>query len=64
MYIVNAPSSIYIPWQMAKKFMEESTAKKMQFIKKQIPEGLREHAHIEQIEAKYGGSANNISQYW
>jgi len=64
MYIVNAPSSIYIPWQMAKKFMEESTAKKMQFIKKQVPEGLKEHAHTEQIEVKYGGSADNVTQFW
>jgi len=64
MYIVNAPTSVYIPWQMAKKFMEESTAKKMQFSKKQIPEALLEHAHLEQLEVKYGGKVSDNTQYW
>jgi len=64
MYIVNTPTTIYIPFQMAKKFLEESTVNKIQFIKKQIPEPMFLHVNKEQVEEKYGGTAKNIEKYW
>jgi len=64
MYIVNAPSSVYIPWQMAKKFLQEATVKKIQFYKQQCPEPLFEHANKDQVERKYGGTAPDRKIYW
>lgn len=64
MYIVNAPSSVYVPWQMAKKFLQEATVKKIQFYKQQVPEPLFEHANRDQVEKKYGGNAPDLKLYW
>jgi len=64
MYIVNAPSCVYLPWQMFKRFMQEATVKKIQFIKQQAPTPLFEHANREQVEEKYGGSAPNLEKCW
>jgi len=64
MYIINAPTTVYIPWQMAKKFLEEVTVKKIQFYKTQIPEPLFEHTNREQVEKKYGGTAPDLKTFW
>jgi len=64
MYIVNTPSSIYLPWQLAKKFMEETTTKKIQFVKKQTPDFLFTYTRSDQVEEKYGGTAKNITTFW
>jgi len=64
MYIVNAPGSVYLPWQMVKKFLQEATVKKIQFSKQQCPEPLFEHANRDQVEQKYGGTAPNLSLFW
>jgi len=64
MYNVNTPTFITVPWKMAKAFLEESTVKKINFLKKQVPEPLFLLARQEQIEIKYGGTAPNLTQYW
>jgi len=64
MYIVNAPTSVYIPWQMVKKFLQEATVQKIQFLNKQIPAALATHANSEQVEQKYGGTAPNLVKFW
>jgi len=64
MYVVNTPSTIYLPFQLAKKFLEESTVNKIQFHKKQIPEPLFQHTNKEQVEEKYGGTAPNREKFW
>jgi len=64
MYIVNAPSSVYLPWQMVKKFLQEATVKKIQFCKQQVPDPLFQHTHRDQIEKKYGGTAPDLVKFW
>jgi len=64
MYIVNTPSTIYIPWKIAKKFIEESTVNKIFFHKKQNPDPLFAHTNKDQVEEKYGGTAPNIDKFW
>jgi len=64
MYIVNTPSTIYIPWKIAKKFIEESTVNKIFFHKKQTPDPLYAHTNKDQVEQKYGGTAPNIDKFW
>jgi len=64
MYNVNTPTFITIPWKMAKAFLEESTVKKINFIKKQVPEPLFQLARREQVEEKYGGTAPNLTKFW
>jgi len=64
LYIINTPGTIYVPWQIAKGFLEEHTVKKIQFFKKEIPEPLFEHANRDQVEEKFGGTAKNQTIYW
>ncbi len=37
MYIVNTPNSIFVPWSIAKGFLEEVTINKISFYKDSIP---------------------------
>jgi len=64
MYNVNTPTFITVPWKMAKAFLEESTVKKINFLKKQVPEPLFQIANHCQVEIKYGGTAPNLTYYW
>ncbi len=45
MYILNTPSSIFIPWNIAKTLLEENTVKKINFFKNNHPEPLFEHVN-------------------
>lgn len=65
MYIIQAPSSVNFMWGMVKGFLEENTQRKIQILKTKIPENLFTHTNKEQIEKKYGGTANDLSSnYW
>lgn len=64
MFIVNAPSSITIPWGMVKGFMHEVTAQKVQFSRTGVHQALLDSANADQVELKYGGTAPNLSVYW
>jgi hypothetical protein len=64
LYVINTPSSIFIPWQIAKAFLEEHTVKKIQFFKKDTAPPLFEHTHPDQVEEKFGGKAKNMTDFW
>jgi hypothetical protein len=64
LYIINTPGTIFVPWQIAKGFLEEHTVKKIQFIKKDTPEPLFQHANRDQVEEKFGGTARNLTVFW
>jgi len=58
-YIINAPNSIMIPWNMFKGFLDENTIKKITFYKGSVPTELFSHCSRMQIENKYGGLAKD-----
>jgi len=64
MYLINASSTIYIPWSIIKTFLDGDTVSKVQFYKTQVPSNLFKHTHTSQIEEKYGGTATNTSGSW
>jgi len=64
MYLINAPSSVYVPWSIAKKFLDGDTVEKVNFCKSQAPSDLFTHTNRSQVEEKFGGSAPNATQFW
>lgn len=64
MYVIRAPSSINFFWNIIKGFMEENTLHKIGISKTIDLSRLLPHCNIEQIEAKFGGSAENVVHYW
>jgi len=64
MYVINTPGSIFLPWRIVKGFLEEATVKKINFFDKGVPEPLFTHAHREQVEKRFGGSAPDVNTYW
>jgi hypothetical protein len=64
LYVVNTPSSIYLPWKMIKAFLEEQTVKKINFYDKSVPELLFTHSNREQVEVKFGGTARDRDIFW
>jgi len=44
-YVVNTPSSIYIPYKIVKGFLEEATIRKISFYSDSNPKPLFKHAH-------------------
>lgn len=64
-YVVNTPSSIFIPYRIIKGFLEETTIKKISFYSDSIPKPLLTHANPSQIEYKYSGSApTKLNSFW
>ena len=45
MYIVNTPNSIFVPWSIAKGFLEEVTINKISFYKDSEPTPLFQHTN-------------------
>ena len=64
MNIINTPSSIYIPWAIAKSFLDEVTVKKIQFFPTGTPKTLFDYTHQDQVELKFGGTAKNLTEFW
>jgi hypothetical protein len=50
MYIINSPRSIFMPWTIAKGFLEENTVKKIQIIKDANLAPLFTHTNKSQVE--------------
>ena len=44
-YVVNTPSSIFIPYRIIKGFLEESTIKKISFFSNSEPKSLFKHCN-------------------
>lgn len=64
-YVVNTPSSIFIPYRIIKGFLEESTIKKISFYSDANPKPLFTHAHPSQIEVTYSGNAlTKNNSFW
>ncbi|KAL4441557.1 hypothetical protein ABPG74_021489 [Tetrahymena malaccensis] len=64
-YVVNTPSSIFIPYKIIKGFLEEATIKKISFYSNGNPKPLFGHCHKSQIESTYNGDSNPIKEkYW
>eukprot|EP01016_Furgasonia_blochmanni_P047773 TRINITY_DN704_c0_g1_i5.p2 TRINITY_DN704_c0_g1~~TRINITY_DN704_c0_g1_i5.p2 ORF type:complete len:233 (+),score=63.98 TRINITY_DN704_c0_g1_i5:66-764(+) len=59
MYILNTPSSIFIPWNVVKGVLEENTVKKINFFKTPNAPSMFDHIHPDQIEQRQGGKAKN-----
>lgn len=65
MYVLNAPSSISIPWGIAKSFLEKHTVDKINIIKSNTSPKMWEHFNKNQIEQKFGGSCPDLTQdFW
>jgi len=56
-YVVNTPSSIFIPYRIIKGFLEESTIRKISFFSNGEPKPLFKHCNPSQIEHTYHGTA-------
>ena len=56
---MNTPSSIYVPWQAVKIFLEDCTVDKINFIKGNKADKMFEHINQAQIEERFSGSATN-----
>jgi len=65
MYILNAPSSIAIAWNLAKGLLEDTTVKKIQFDKSNSSDDMWKHINKDQVETKYGGNARDSKEkFW
>jgi len=64
MYILNSPSSIFIPWKIAKQFLDEITIQKIKIYKTGTAPELFTHVHKDQIEKKFGGTSRDIAEFW
>eukprot|EP01017_Pseudomicrothorax_dubius_P028170 TRINITY_DN3329_c0_g1_i8.p1 TRINITY_DN3329_c0_g1~~TRINITY_DN3329_c0_g1_i8.p1 ORF type:complete len:387 (+),score=132.01 TRINITY_DN3329_c0_g1_i8:127-1287(+) len=64
MYVMNTPFSIYVPWSIAKSFLEENTVKKINFIKSPKAPQMWEHINPDQVEEKFDGKAPNLTTFW
>lgn len=64
MFVLNTPTAVYIPWQIVKKFLDEVTVKKIQFLKGDIPTNLFTYTNKSQVEIQHGGTARNITRFW
>ncbi|KAL4493052.1 hypothetical protein ABPG72_003137 [Tetrahymena utriculariae] len=64
-YVVNTPSSIFIPYKIIKGFLEEATIKKISFYSNGNPKPLFTHCHKSQIESTYNGDSKAINEkFW
>jgi len=63
LYAVNTPNSIWVPWKAVQVFLEENTVSKVSFSKQSTPENLFSHCNPSQVEKKFGGTAQDITEY-
>lgn len=63
-YILNAPWTFSTVWPVAKKFMEESTAMKISITSSSTEASMKQHICEEQLEQKYGGEEENLTEFW
>lgn len=64
MYALNCPSSITWAWKLVKPLLEDTTAAKINFINDWTSEDLWKHINKSQIEKKFGGYAENVTDFW
>ncbi len=64
LHVFNAPSSIVIPWKMAKGFVEDATREKLHFYKEGTSQELWKEINPAQVEQKFGGKHPNLTTFW
>ena len=62
--MINAASSVYLPWKIIQKFFDEVTLSKINFYKTSQPAALFKQTNPQQVEQQFGGSAPNKTHYW
>lgn len=63
-YFINPPSSIYYLWKLFRPFLDKVTQTKVCIVKDGVPPELLNLFHPDQLERRYGGTAENVTQYW
>ena len=63
-YVVRPPSSISFLWGIAKGFLHEDTAKKINILDTATIDQMLEYTNPSQLEVKFGGSRPNIEEFW
>lgn len=63
-YILNAPWTFSAVWTVVKQFIEETTAMKIVITSSSTDAKIKTHVSTEQLETKYGGEEDNLTQFW
>ena len=63
-FVVNAPGSIMLIWNVVKHFLDDVTKEKTDIEKGNVSRRLLELFSPNQLEQKYGGSAPNLTEFW
>lgn len=63
-YILNPPKTVYFIWSCIKPFMDDVLIEKMKIINKGFSAELLTHANPLQVEARFGGKAENLERFW
>ena len=63
-FVVNAPGSIMIFWNVVKYFLDETTKEKTDIEKNNVSSRLLELFAPNQIEQKYGGTSPDLTEFW
>ena len=59
LYMVNAPSSMWLAWKTVSAFLDPVTVEKIKVTKSASEKTLFEIADPSQVEEKYGGTQSN-----
>jgi hypothetical protein len=64
LFVINAPSVLWLSWRIVQTFLDEVTRKKIQIFSSDRSEWepvLKEHIDVDQIPRQYGGTAPDLS---
>ena len=64
LYLVNSPSSMSYVWGAMKGVIDERTIDKISFSSGSHPENIFSHVNPLQIEQKFGGKSENLTNFW
>jgi len=64
LYLVNSPSAVWLSWKIVKQFLEDSTVDKVDIVSDNKIKKLYKHAHLSQLEKKFGGTQENKTVFW
>jgi len=63
LWIVNAPSGMSTTWKIVSTFLDPVTVEKIKISKTNTDPSIFDNADPSQVEAKYGGTQANRSEY-
>lgn len=64
-FIINAPKTFSVVWQVVKYFLDAVVVQKVQITSENTCEALQNYVHPGQLETRFGGNApNKVSDYW